>query len=97
MQNTPADICMVDDALVIEHLARALQAAAQEAVQAPVALVTMALERPGGAVTGPDMTVRTQIDRCTRSLVFLQGDVLSDSKIALTATAVYRIIVADGG
>jgi hypothetical protein len=76
----------------LARLADALTDAASQASGRQAVLVSITCEIPGGiAASDTPLTLRTGIDRLTRSLAFVQGDLLADDAVAVTANAVCRL------
>jgi hypothetical protein len=76
----------------LARLADALTDAATHASGRQAVLVSITCEIPGGiAASEAPLTLRTGIDRLTRSLAFVQGDLLVADAVAVTANAVCRL------
>lgn len=89
---TPIDTALRVSSAHLAQLCDALMQAGALAAGRQVVLVTIAFEVPGGLPdTHAPLQARTRIDRLTRSLVFLQGDLVTGEAVALTANAVLRI------
>lgn len=80
----------MSDGDMIAKLHGALVEAAQEAGEGAVELVSVNFDRVGSVAGCADAIASTEIDRRTRTMVFLHGDLRCGAEVALTATAVFR-------
>ena len=73
-------------------LMRALQTSAETAADTSgVELVSTTMDVTADLSEGGTLTFETEVDRRTRTLVFLHGAAKRDGQAVMTATAVYRI------
>ena len=81
-----------DEAVLSALMVRALQAHADSLAETREAkTVSVSLDMTGKPHDGGEVQIRSEVDRQTRTIIFMGGELLAKGEILLKATAIFRL------